>query len=280
MRTNQIVTMFKDCLKMKTGYFDSYMQNTLPMVQKEDFVGDFTRASGHELFPKSGKPKFCSVVSSSALVVNAFAPWKRHPELLSLDLDGHTVSGFHKPSFEKKVPNGLKGTPPHLDVWLENPDNIVAIESKFTEFFSRKKGSFSDQYRIYIQENAVEFSNSPWIDFVESEHLISDFHHLDAAQLVKHYFGLKYYIKANATNKTITLLYIYWQPSDLVMQKGLVFIEHAEELARFADHVKADPQVKFRYSNYSSIYDHWVRYSNDKEVRSHLEAFKQRYLFL
>lgn len=280
MRTSQIVTMFKDCFKMKTGYFESYMQNTLPMVQKEDFVDDFKRGSGHELFPKRGKPKFCSVVSSSALAVNAFAPWKRHPELLSLDLDGHLISGFHKPSFEKKVSNGLKGTPPHLDVWLENPDNIVAIESKFTEFFSRKKGSFSDQYRIYIQENAVEFSNSPWKDFVESDYLISSFHHLDVAQLVKHYFGLKHYIKVNATNKAITLLYLYWQPSDLVMNKDFVFIEHEEELARFADYVKADPKVKFRYSNYISIYGHWVRYSNDQEVRSHLEAFKRRYLFL
>jgi len=118
------------------------------------------------------------------------------------------------------------------------------------------------------------------IDLERIFYLISSFHHLDVAQLVKHYFGLKHYIKVNATNKAITLLYLYWQPSDLVMNKDFVFIEHAEELARFADYVKADPQVKFRYSNYISIYDHWVIYSNDQEVRSHLEAFKRRYLFL
>jgi hypothetical protein len=51
--------------------------------------------------------------------------------------------GFGIPIFEKQLPTGLRGIPPNLDVFLENRDCCIAVESKLLETLSLKKPHFS-----------------------------------------------------------------------------------------------------------------------------------------
>lgn len=280
MTKQQLVSMFKNNLGVTSGYYPNFMENTLSMVQESDFVDDFKRGSGHELSPKSGKPKFCSIVSSAALVVNAFAPWKRYREILSIDLGKAVIRGFLEFNFEEKVLNGLNGAPPHLDVWLSNDHAIIGIESKFTELFDKKKKEFSDQYRMYIRSNQEEFLGSPWIDFIDQENLIGSYKHLDVAQLVKHYFGLKHYKKTHNPKKTIYLLYLYWYPNGHDLQDDLVYKEHDEELGRFASYVEKDRDIIFKHMTYNQLYQSWCMSAYDDNVRAHLLEFERRYMLL
>jgi hypothetical protein len=280
MTKQQIVSMFKNRLGIPSGYYQHYIENALPMVQESDFVDDFKRGAGHELFPKSGKPKFCSIVSSSALVVNAFAPWKKYRDILSIDLGDEVLRDFSEIKFEEKILNGLKGTPPHLDVWLSSSETIVGIESKFTELFDAKKKVFSDQYGKYIQRNKTDFYSSPWTDFIEHESLAEGYRYLDVVQLVKHYFGLKRYKKTFNPKKTIYLLYLYWYPDSYKLKDDIVYTEHNRELDRFSEYVKTDLDIIFKHMNYGYLYKHWAEAPINDEIRAHLEAFRQRYLIL
>ena len=87
------------------------------------------------------KMKFCAVHSSCALAVNTFAPFKDRPG----DLVLLGQSGFEPPTFEKELPSGLRGTPPTLDVFLCRGSEVIAIESKFTEYFNPQGG------RVHLQ---------------------------------------------------------------------------------------------------------------------------------
>ena len=64
-------------------------------------------------------------------------PGQRDPALLTLA----GLSGFTETlAFEAKCPNGVSRIPPHLDVLLERGDEIVAVESKCTEYLAREDG--------------------------------------------------------------------------------------------------------------------------------------------
>jgi hypothetical protein len=96
----------------------------LAVIEKQLRAGD-----GAELAETPvRKPKLHAPHSSSALVVNTFGPWLG--EEGSLPLAGHV--GFAAFAFEEKVPTGLRGKPPNLDVIARRGSEIVAIESKCT----------------------------------------------------------------------------------------------------------------------------------------------------
>jgi hypothetical protein len=107
------------------GYLPTIESNLIPRVHPNQFLGDMKNGAGQEL-----KWKFLAAHSSSALAVNNFTPFKDHPDHLML-LD---QKNFGPPTFEKKLPTGLGGTPPTLDVWLQSGIEGWAIESKFLEF--------------------------------------------------------------------------------------------------------------------------------------------------
>jgi hypothetical protein len=73
--------------------------------------------------------------SSAMLAVNSFAHWRNSKQDLGLlQLGG--ASNFTDLQFERKLATGLRGTPPHLDVLAEGSQNVVAVESKCTEYLS------------------------------------------------------------------------------------------------------------------------------------------------
>ena len=127
--------------------------------------------SGNELYKK-----FCAAHSSSALVVNTFARWKKDPT--SLNIFGNT--NFNTITFEGKCSTGLGGTPPNLDILLTNDDNIIGIESKFTEYLKPKKPHFSSSY----QREKLPQAEDEWWSLLEKVRDGSP-QYLDAAQLIK-----------------------------------------------------------------------------------------------
>src|SRR5205085_7404626 len=104
--------------KATTGYFQKIEDCLVPGVCLTDFETDLRAAAGCEL-----DGKFLAIRSSSALAVNTFASFKnRSSDLLLLD-----IKGFEGLSFEKQLPTGLAGIPPHLDVWLKRDNIVVAV---------------------------------------------------------------------------------------------------------------------------------------------------------
>jgi hypothetical protein len=115
------------------GYLDSVEANLWRSLS--DFSRTaFEKGSGSEL-----KHKMRALHSSSALAVNFFDYWTTaEPTTLMhlLEFDS-PVSAIR---FEAQHPTGLQGIPPNLDVCLVlESGHTVAIESKFTEWLTRKR---------------------------------------------------------------------------------------------------------------------------------------------
>jgi hypothetical protein len=238
------------------GYAVRAELNLVPGVRMDDIRADFAQGSGNEL-----EGKFCAPHSSSALAANTFGPWRLHPQSLSL-LDN---TGFDFLQFEKRCPTGLGGIPPHLDLVVSGPGIVIGIESKFLEFLSPKPPQFAASY---TRENLPRMEEcwATWMEALKD----SPPQYLDAAQLVRHYLGLRN--QPEFQGKRIVLLYLFWEP-----ENGADFPEyrrHREEIATFHDHVK-DSDVDFIWMTYPDL---WRRWESLGLYPDHLREIRRRYL--
>lgn len=246
------------------GYTCDFRHNLLPRVLPEDFKEELCEGDGNELRGSGGKkPHFQAIHSSSGLAVNCFAPFKQNLADLMLPV-GDSFASLH---FEKKCPTGLKGTPPNLDILLENGKEVIGIESKFTEFLVKHPSEFADKYKkewpgaAYYCEEMCRIINQPQLYF-----------HLNAAQLIKHAFGL-----TNTYNqKNVTLLYLYWEPAN--PESNCIFAKHREEINEFAERVKGSTP-KFEAMSYPELWQLWRKNPNMPTwVQCHLDNLEKRYL--
>jgi hypothetical protein len=202
------------------GYIQSSELNLLQPEWMKLISKDYDQGGGREL-----EVKFRAVHSSAALVANHFACFKQGPSRLVILGE----SGINCVVLEKKLPTGLRGIPPNLDVFLENSSVCIAIESKLLEILSLKASHFSSSYN----KERLPHCEPQWWDFIESSPNASEAY-LDTAQLVKHYLGLIYHVKKNKIDKKPILLYLHWNP------------ENATEIPEYQKH---DQEVKeFRNS--------------------------------
>ncbi len=181
------------------GYVNEASENLLEDVRMEDFEEDLRQGAGSEL-----KGKFLAAHSSSALAVNTFAPFKR--DLPSLKLVG--AGEFQCLRFERRCPSGLRGTPPHLDAVAVGAERVIGIESKCLETLSPHVAKFSTVYETNFVDARRQ---SRW--FTAMRTLVAGPNEplwLDAAQLIKHAFGLAH----TFPDRRVTLLYLYWEPSN------------------------------------------------------------------
>lgn len=239
------------------GYVKWPHENLIEGVQLEQFEDELRQGSGDEL-----RIKFCAIHSSSALAVNTFAKFKDVINLLTiLDIDG-----FHKLVFERQCPTGLKqATPPNIDVWLESSENIIAIESKFLEYFTPKFAKYSLRY----MRDAFPGTEDCWWNLLEKSKSAGK-QYLDVAQLVKHYLGLIHYLET--TKKTsMTLLYLYWEPQNADQLD--VCLQHRKEIATFSDQV-AESKVTFKSMAYANLWYEWELIS---ELQEHASNLRERY---
>jgi hypothetical protein len=233
---------------------------------------DIVRGDGDELGWEKppGKPmrppKLHSVFSSCGLALNVFGPWRIDPSGLEVGGEG----GFRSLSFEEKLCIFGGGRAPHLDAFLTAPGRALAIESKLTEHLGKRPGAvFSDAY-----DRLKETSHSSWWAMYERLRAEpSAFAYLDAAQLVKHYFGLK----AQCAKREIaaaTLLYLYWEPLDA--DDHVELEQHRGEVRHFAEAV-ADPTIRFAAMTHPQLWREWDSLAEPDWLEEHVSALRERY---
>jgi len=247
-------------------YVNTIEDNLLSGVVLDDFREDLSQGAGDELSPRGNDPpKFCTTFSSAALCANCFAPFRRHSERLEL-LGQH---GFTKARFEQRLPTGFPGTPPHLDFYAENDTTIIAIESKFTEYLTPKAADFKPAYAARFAESAEPAWQAVYALLKAAP---DTYRYLKAAQLCKHYVGLRHTLKGR--DLALFLLYLYWEPVNA--QDLPPFRAHREEVQDFAGRV-AGARLQFRAMSYADLWNHWEASPHWPGMKKHLHSLRDRY---
>ncbi|MBW3579255.1 MAG: hypothetical protein KY462_16280, partial [Actinobacteria bacterium] len=125
---------------------------------------------------------------------------------------------------------------------------------------------FSDAYG-----KAMASAHATWRG--EYKRLVEDPHryrHLDAAQLLKHYLG----VRSQFPDRRVTLAYLYWEPINAPEIAACSI--HAAELAEFEQNVK-DPTVRFLAMSYRHLWDDWGSADRPAWLRQHADALRRRY---
>jgi hypothetical protein len=225
---------------------------------------DFERGSGRELRERGIKPpRMQALRSSCALSVNVFDYWRsRDPYPLQYSL--HLRDRITRVSFEENFPTGNGGNPPNVDVLLRLENNqYVAIESRFTEWLSRRERSLEQKYFADGQSLWGDHFLPRCQTLANSLRDGSNYYHLDVPRLLKHALGL-----ARKTG-LYELYYIYFDWASPEAEA------HAEELARFTKSI--GDEIRFRTMTYQELFSrlgHSIRPS-DEEYMEYLTA---RYL--
>lgn len=242
------------------GYTDNFRDTLLTRVSTEDFEADLSAGDGNEL-----QTKFRVIHSSSGLAVNCFAPFRRQIADLSLK----PGEAFDVLQFERKCPTGLRGgRSPNLDVLFSGPAGIVGVESKLSEYLSWHSARFSPAYEQQIRDDRRDSGY-----FREMVRLMAEpdsYVLLDAAQLIKHAFGLAHTFKDRRTS----LLYLYWEPAN--PEDNPAFAAHRAEIAEFAERV-AGATPSFSAMSYPEFWSE-LEIAGPTWVQAHLAELRQRYL--
>jgi hypothetical protein len=222
----------------------------LPLTE---IASDLNAGAGREL-----DSKICAAHSSAALVVNTFGPWRNRPEGMSLS----GLNGFRSVRFESKLPTGLGGTPPHLDLLAEG-EATVAIESKCTEWMEPKPARFSPSY----DSLSPSHGHSPWFELIQQ--LLAEpcrYEFLDAAQLVKHALGLLTCYGA----LELRLIYLYWEPHNAADWPECR--KHRGEADDLANQVK-QCSIRLQPMSYRELWEEWAH----QGPPPHLPYLRARY---
>ena len=223
---------------------------------------DLGGKGGSELVQRGkGQPKFHAAHSSAALAANTFGPFLR--DHAGVPIGSKSFTG--ESALEHECRTRLGGTPPTLD-FLVQGEQILAVESKCIEHFSSHIARFSDGYT-----HAMEDAHQSWR--AEHRRLLEDpvrYRYLDAAQLVKHYLGLK----TQYRDRPVTLAYVYWLPTNALKLAPCTI--HAAELEEFAAQV-ADPKITFIAVKYSDLWEAWSSPRQPRWLRHHAAALRRRY---
>ena len=291
------------------NYLETIEDNLFPIDNKTkglrpENINAYNKGGGSETKTITHRPKMSALHSSSALVVNLFQYWQnqemnRTPLLIALGLvnDNDKVGDVKIIKFEEKLQIKYKdgeiikkvkfGTP-NLDVMIEFEDQIIAIESKFTEPYidgSNKNSEMQDSYikkeslwkeipHIEKLANAIHAQNYQIenCEIKESIEVLRKTKRLDAAQLIKHILGLRTDDdKEILKNKEIILLYLWYDVPNSEEAK-----EHQEEIEAFASIAKADG-IDFRHITYQKVISYLdENYKN--EHKDYIDYLVKRYL--
>jgi hypothetical protein len=243
------------------GYVSKYADNLIEGVSPASFEEDLRNGAGNEL-----AGKFCAVRSSSALVVNCFAPFTDENKRTDLQLPWGV--DFDASAFEKKIPHGVRGTVPHIDVFLEGANQVVAIESKCLEYLETKPAEFSTEYDSQIKDAR---RNTTWFRMMKQlMQKPSYYKFLNAAQLIKHAFGLMH----SFDNGPCKLVYLFWEPSNWTSYS--VFAEHRSEIERFSASTLGT-SIEFVWMSYPELWDYWEKSSTVGWLADHVKRLRARY---
>ena len=246
---------------------------TVSEAELSQSITDVQSGSGGELrIPKSGgHPPFHSIRSSCALAVSVFGPWRLNPSRLELA----ALTGFTRLQFEVKFPildpsYGRK-TPPNLDVVAWKGDHIVAVESKFVEQVDPKHPARIDA----LYDGAIKSAHPSWRARAQQLRRNPDrYRFFNAAQILKHYLGLKADRLKLIGGRPTTLMYLYWEPEN--PEAHPFFAKHRAEVGDFAEGV-SDDRISFASLSYRELWDRWKAQAPEY-LRQHVTALEARYL--
>ncbi len=230
----------------------------LPGVAVQHVLGRLAKAGGNEV--ESGK--FASPESSAALAVNCFGWFIPRPELLPPfpGLRAAFPAELVDVEYQARFP-WAGGRHPWLDAVVITASHLIGVESKrFEPFRDKKSVSLSSAYDRPVWGDAM----GPFEvmrDRLRSGDAV--FRYLDAAQLVKHAFGLV--TDARRTGKRPILVYLFAEPAELAGKAiaPSVLAQHRDEIAVFAAAV-AGTEVAFEAVSYRE----WIG-TFDNEASAH-----------
>lgn len=210
---------------------DELAGHLLPGVPVDKVAAALGAAAGQEL--ASGK--FGSPESSSALAVNGFGPFLETPGSLP---PFPCLDDLDWPALSVDIERQMRfpwagGRHPWLDAAVETASHLIGVESKrFEPFRDFKLAKLSPKYSSHEWGEGMK----PWCRM--RDHLLAvpaAYRHLDAAQLVKHGFGLV--TEAKRRGKSPVLLYLYAEPTEGRDIPVLALANHRSEIAGFAKEV-------------------------------------------
>ncbi len=290
------------------NYLETIEDNIFPVDKTKGLtpknIDAYNKGGGSETKTITHRPKMSALHSSSALVVNLFQYWQnqkmnRTPLLIALGLiNDNDKVGDVKIKFEEKLQikyedgkiiKNVKFGTPNLDVMIEFEDQIIAIESKFTEPYNNGSDKNSEMQDSYIKKESL-WKGIPHIEKLanaihgqnyqienckikESIEVLRKTKHLDAAQLIKHILGLRTDNEKISKDKKITLLYLWYDVPNTKEAK-----EHQEEIEVFASIAKADG-INFRHITYQKVIEYLDKkeYKNIEKFKEYINYLKDRY---
>lgn len=243
--------------------------NLLPGVD-EAYVRDrLDRAGGGEI--ENGK--FHSPESSAALAVNGLAWFNPAARRCLLPAIPGT-EGLGWPASSVDVEAQVRfpwrgGRHPWLDAVVRTERAFIGIESK-------RREPFRDAKRVDL---SPAYDRPVWGDQMRPFEAMRDalrvrepiFKHLDAAQLVKHAFGLVSEFVRHPERRPV-LVYLYAEPSDVPAE---AIAKHRDEVQRFDQAVRG-AAVSFVSARWDSWIDAWSA-SPEPSVREHGRRVRERF---
>lgn len=225
----------------------------LDHLPKAAILARYQAAGGQELV--SGK--FANPESSAALVANAFGLFGERSDLLSLPGDclGHAAQNVDLEAQMRFPWSG--GLHPWLDVGVQTAERLIGIESKrYEPFRDHKTATFSAAYARPVWGQAM----GPYEAMRDALIAGRRFAFLDAAQLVKHAFGLR--TEGQRTGRQSVLCYLYAEPRAFPDGQAIPMVSiqaHRDEVASFTAEVSsAVADVVFYSLSYAELLHHWA----------------------
>jgi|TARA_R110000868_G_C10970252_1_gene769694 hypothetical protein len=225
------------------------------------------RAGGNEI--ASGK--FDSPESSAALAVNGFGWFIERPALLP-PFPG--LDDVEWPPVSVEIERQMRfpwngGRHPWLDAAVVTDSCLIGLESKrFEPFRDTKHAVLSDAYDRAVWGEAMD----PWCAMRDGlRSAPSHFRYLDAAQLVKHAFGLV--TEARRISRAPVLFYLFAEPSRV---SASVRSEHRAEIEAFSVAVSG-ARVRFAASSWSEWLMRFASPATSPEVAAHAEALRRKF---
>jgi hypothetical protein len=242
----------------------------LPGVPSSLVLKRLNAAGGNEV--NSGK--LSSPESSAALAVNTFGWFIEQPELLPAF---PMVQVLNWPATQVEVEYCARfpwsgGKHPWLDAWVETPTAIIGVESKrFEPYRDRKDAAFSKAYDRPVWHNQM----APYETLRDKlRSRTEQFLCLDAAQLVKHAFGLV--TEGRRKAKKPYLVYLFAEPKERAGTPitGESKQRHRAEIAHFAEAAKG-AEVQFGAISYREWLESWP--NSDLRLAGHRRAILERF---
>lgn len=239
-------------------------------LPRDRILESYSAAGGQELV--SGR--FASPESSAALVANTFGYFLDQPERLTLPCPSLAAGDARTVQLEAQMRFPWRGgLHPWLDVAIETDTALIGVESKrYEPFRDRKTVTFSQAYSRPVWGEAM----APFEAMRDALLGGRTFQFLDAAQLVKHAFGLR--TQAQRSGKRAVLCYLYAEPKAFPGGRLIAtsdIADHRDELAAFsADVSSVVAEVQFCSLSYGDLLRHWA---DQADLQDHAAALTARF---